>query len=196
MDISNSKIREATEHETLELFKIFQSSPYKFLYEHDLQALLFAKIRKRIPESITIKGTGHPLTEYDLSLVYTEYGNKIDVACVDVVRAQEYPTRIHMGSDIHIYELPILIGIEIKYRKLGDKFGIESCIADFIKLNSLNIHEPLVIGFIQNDQDAKSFFSSSPHGYNPVEVDIIEPLGMINIVSPTKRWRVDIVNHT
>ena len=61
MDISNSKIREATEHETIELFKIFQSSPYKFLYEHDLQVLLLAKNRNRIPASITLKETGHRL---------------------------------------------------------------------------------------------------------------------------------------
>ena len=196
MGLSNSIVRQAADHSTLELIKIFQRAPYRFLYEHDLQALLFTKIRDSIPGSISIRGRGHPLNEYELSAVYTEYLKKIDVACVDVESAQGHPMRVHKGMDIHIYELPILIGIEIKYRKLGDRFGIEACVADFDKLKKLNIAEPLVLGFIQSDQDVESFFSAPPSGYNSVEVDIMEPLSMINIVSPTKRWRVDVVEHS
>lgn len=193
MLISNAKVSEATESSTLELIKIFQRSPYNFLYESDLQAWLFSKMRSLIPESISIEGTGKPMDKYELSIVNTEYWKRIDIACLDVERVQTHPVRIHGGHDIHIHDVPILIGIEIKYRKMGDRFDLKACIADFNKLNTLQIPEPLVLGFIQSDKDIDSFFSDNLTDYTAVYVEPMEPLSTINIVSPTRRWKINAI---
>ena len=192
MVLSNLKVCEVTERSALELIEIFQRTPYRFMYESDIQALLFSKIRESIPDSLYIEGTGHPLDQYEVSVVHTEYWRRIDVACLDVERVRTQKTRVHMGMDVHIYELPVLIGIELKYRKLGDRFGLEACISDFDKLISLDIESPLVFGFIQNDQDVESFFSVNLSDYAVVEVDLLKPLEKINIISPTKRWTITV----
>jgi hypothetical protein len=47
----------------------FQKHPYRFLYERDIQCQLFAEMRARIPELISVPGSGGKT--YKLSLVYS-----------------------------------------------------------------------------------------------------------------------------
>lgn len=192
MNISNNEIREVVEKSIIELFDSFQAAPYSYLYESDIQSILYSEIKRKLPHLIGVSGTGHPHEKYNISVVHTEYFKKIDIACIDVERYFEHPTRIHKGSDIHLYDLPILQGIEIKYRKLGDKFGIKACLSDMTKLQNIGIKEPVILGFIQNDADVDDFFSSGKIGIIAIEEKINHPLSRINIVSPTRRWRVEL----
>ncbi|MGL5490466.1 MAG: hypothetical protein ACRDC6_30065, partial [Shewanella sp.] len=159
MNISNNEIREVVEKSIIELFDSFQAAPYSYLYESDIQSMLYSEIKRKLPQLISVSGTGHPHEKYNISVVHTEYFKKIDIACIDVERYFDHPARIHKGNDIHLYDLPILQGIEIKYRKLGDKFGINACLSDMEKLQNIGIKEPVILGFIQNDADVDDFFS-------------------------------------
>lgn len=192
MNISNDEIREVVEISILELFDSFQAAPYSYLFESDIQSMLYSEIKRKLPHLIEISGTGHPHAKYNISVVHTEYFNKIDIACIDVERYFDHPTRVHKGSDIHLYDLPILKGIEIKYRKLGDKFGIKACLSDMTKLQNIGIKEPVVLGFIQNDTDVDDFFSDSNVGMRSIEEKMNDPLSNISIVSPTRRWRIEL----
>ncbi|KVX00979.1 hypothetical protein [Shewanella frigidimarina] len=191
MAISNSKIREVVDISIMELFNSFQAAPYSFLFESDIQSILYSKIKKKLPHLIEISGTGHPHEKYKVSVVHTEYFKKIDIACIDIEQCLSHPTRIHKGSDIHLYDLPILKGIEIKYRKLGDKFGIKSCILDMKKLENIGIKEPVILGFIQNDADVDDFFSACCPDIRFIEENKNSPLNIFTIVSPTRRWRIE-----
>ena len=84
----------------------------------------------------------------------------------------------------------MFIGVEIKYRKLGDRMGLESCLRDMAKLRNLSIPTPVVLGFIQAESDVRSFFRNTPENTHVSEVNINSALGDINIISPERRWVV------
>ena len=142
----------------------FQSNPHDFLYESDIQGVLLAEIRHRTTgTSIKVdrkNGSGGP---YNLGVAYSEYHHRIDIACLNVQDAASHGTEPYMGYDTFIYDLPVLIGIEIKYRKMGDVFTIRDCFADMGKLTGLNVPKPIALGFVQSSgADAEHFFSARP----------------------------------
>jgi len=188
MNVTNASILNSTYEAISELVKEFRDAPYMYLYESDIQSILFAKIKERVPNKITIIGSDSPCKEYDLSIVNTEYLSRIDIACIDVERVSAVEISKHKGCDIHIYKLPVHIGIEIKYRKMGDRFGITSCVSDLEKLNNLNITCPIVLGFIQNDSDIDNFIADIPDTYNLTEVSDINTESKAHIISPSTTW--------
>lgn len=190
MVLTNDDVLAAYEESAKALILGFQRHPYGYLYESDIQAALFSLVRNRLPQPIVVKGSGNPQDSYEISVVNTEYWKRIDLVCLDVEKAPHHTPRVHMGMDVHIYDLPILVGCEIKYRKLGDKFGIEACFADVDKLERLNLIYPKILGFIQNEDDVDSFFVACSAEWEQVEIDINQPLETINIVSPSKIWVV------
>lgn len=189
MSITNKAIVKFTEYSILRLIKEFQSGPYRFMYESDIQFSLASKMKTAIPETKKVKGTGHPLMEYELAIVNTEYGSRVDISCLDLEK--ETAKRQHKGNDIYVYEQPLLVGIEIKYLKLGDKFGIHKCIDDYSKLENLKVPHPYILGFIQNEKDVELFFSGDSLNYEftEINVDDFEPLSEMIIVSPKKIWK-------
>lgn len=193
--ITSDEIYQALVESIGETVEAFQKQPYRYLYESDLQADLFANSRKYLPHTINIKGTGQPSDSYDISIVHTEYASRIDLVCLDPVASQFVEPKAHKGIDTYIYGLPVLVGVEIKYKKLGDKFGIEGCFSDLEKLDSLKKKKQcqiaIVLGFIQNEKDVDSFFDNCTDEWERKEVSLHSPLGSINIFSPLRRWVVE-----
>ena len=187
---TNAQIEQAVSSSIFELIDEFQKSPYSFLYESDLQATLFAKLRTYLPEKVVVPGGGNPKDSYELAIVHTEYWKRIDIACIDLEKAAGVKPRPN-GADLHIYDVQPLVGIELKYRKLGDRFGISACVADMDKLRSLGIGLPVVLGFVQNEADIPVFLS----GYNPHKVtkDLAsKPNACISVIGPNSVWMVDV----
>ncbi len=147
---SRTKIITVVKTCIVELVSRFQEQPYTFLFESDLQAYLYASLRSRLSEHLEVHGSGNPEHTYKTGIVHTEYWKRIDIVCLDPESEQCSKIRIYKGSDLHIYELPILVGIELKYRKMGDIFGLSSCLADLKKLNDNIIQFLVVLGFLQN----------------------------------------------
>ncbi|HIF9499207.1 TPA: hypothetical protein ACX6SJ_003717 [Photobacterium damselae] len=190
MFYSNDLNLETLNSEVLSLIQLFQSNPFRYLYESDIQGELFSRLRQAIPDTLRIAGGGNPLNEYEVSIVNSEYLSRLDIALLDVEKAPFHPVRNHKGFDIHLYDCPVFIGIEIKYRKLGDRMALESCLQDMEKLRNLNIPIPVVLGFIQTEYDVRLFFRNTSETAHFKEVNINSALGGINIISPNRRWVV------
>lgn len=190
MSYSNKRNLETLNSEALSFIKLFQTNPFQYLYESDIQSELFTRFRQAIPTVLRIPGSGNPLSEYGVSVVNSEYLSRLDIALLDVEKALVHPVRKHKGLDMHLYDIPVFIGIEIKYQKLGDSMGLESCLRDMAKLRSLNIPTPVVLGFIQSETDVLSFFSNPPQNTHFKEVNFDSAIEEINIISPKRRWIV------
>lgn len=187
-----------------DLIRHFQSTPYAFLYEADLQSVLHASLRSMIPGHATVQRLDQdrkPSGSYEISTVYSEYKSRIDLVCLDPEELEhitEPQLRQHRGSNIYLYELPVLVGIEIKYRKLGDIFGIDSCIRDFEKLSGLRVPVAVIIGFIQDDSDSTDFFATKGEW----NVSLCDRLTIesfhesIVVVSPKYIWQCQIAKNT
>ncbi len=190
MFYSNALNLKTLNSEVLSFIRLFQSNPFRYLYESDIQSELFSRLRQAIPDTLRIAGGGNPLNEYEVSIVNSEYLSRLDIALLDVEKAPFHPVRNHKGFDIHLYNCPVFIGIEIKYQKLGDHMGLEACFRDMAKLRNLNIPTPVVLGFIQIESDVRLFFRNAPETAHFREVNIDSVIGGINIISPNRRWVV------
>ncbi|PKY10453.1 hypothetical protein B1757_10185 [Acidithiobacillus marinus] len=133
----------------------FRENPYAFLYEEDIRATLFCEMRKRMPEMIKIKGNSAPEAEYQLREVYCEYGTKIDIACLDT--EAEISRDKHKGYDTFIYGIPIKVGIELKYRKIGDSFSVQESVKDYEKLKEAGVAHCLALAFVQDENKLEDF---------------------------------------
>ncbi len=189
---SRTKIITAVKTCIVELISRYQRQPYAFLFESDLQAGLYASLCSRLSEPAEVHGSGNPEHTYKTGIVHTEYWRRIDIVCLDPESVQWSRIRTHKGSDVHIYELPILVGIELKYRKMGDLFGLSSCLADLKKLNDNKIQFPVVLGFLQNQSYEADFFSGYTPGWDYKEVPEIDPFGSVHVISPGKVWKIHI----
>lgn len=193
----HEKITKAVKMGVSNLISAFQQNPYRFLYEFDLQVFLSSEILKSYDRPVIVQGTGHPENQYSLSPVNTEYFSNIDVTVLDVERCENYPPRInHAGIDAHLYELPVLYGIELKYRKLGDVFGIERCVNDLTKLHELRRNRgtpylTLSYGFIQDEDQVEDFFSTRDISQTRLEINKEDALFEMVIVSPKKCWKIE-----
>ncbi|MHB1479166.1 MAG: hypothetical protein ACYC2J_02390 [Acidithiobacillus ferrooxidans] len=133
----------------------FQENPYAFLYEEDIRATLFHEIRKRLSDEVAVTGTDGPEQEYRLRGVYCEYGKKLDIACLNM--DSQIASEPYKGCDTFIYNIPVKIGIELKYRKMGDSFTFQESIKDYEKLKRNNVTHCLAIAFVQNDKELPDF---------------------------------------
>ncbi len=190
MFYSNALNLETLNSEVLSFVQLFQSNPFRYLYESDIQGELFSRLRQAIPDTLRIAGGGNPLNEYEVSIVNSEYLSRLDIALLDVEKVPFHPVRNHKGFDIHLYDCPVFIGIEIKYQKLGDRMALESCLQDMENLRNLKIPTPVVLGFIQTESDVRLFFRNAPETAHFREVNIDSAIGGINIISPKRRWVV------
>ena len=189
---SRTKIITVVKASIVELVAKFQSQPYTYLFESDLQADLYARLCSRLSKPIEVNGSGNPEHTYETGVVHTEYWRRIDIVCLDPESVQWSRIRTYMGSDVHIYELPILVGIELKYRKMGDVFGLSSCIADFEKLNVHKIQYPVALGFLQNRSCEDAFFKGLPYRRDCIDAMEIDPFGSVHVISPEKVWKIHI----
>ncbi len=192
MTTSRDSIKTAIKTCIVELVPRFQDQPYTFLFESDLQAYLYASLRSQLSQPVEVHGSGKPEQTYKTGIVHTEYWKRIDIVCLDPESEEWSRIRTHMGSDVHIYELPILVGIELKYLKMGDKFGFSSCIADLKKLNDNKIQFPVVLEFLQNRSYEDVFFKGIPYRRDCIDYMEIDPFGSVHVISPKKVWKIHI----
>ncbi len=192
MTPSRDSIKTAVKTCIDELVANFQRQPYIYLFESDLQADLYARLCSKLSKPIEVHGTGNPDYTYKTGIVHTEYWKRIDIVCLDPESEEWSKIRTYKGTDLHIYELPILVGIELKYRKMGDVFGLSSCIADLKKLNDNEIQFPVVLGFLQNQSYEADFFSGYTPGWDYKEVPEIDPFGSVHVISPGIVWKIHI----
>jgi len=177
-------------HSINRIIEQFQKNPYQFLFESDIQCALFAELRKNIPEKFRIPSVTKEGLEYELELVYSEYRNKIDLVCLDLQRISFVNKQSHNGDDTYIYELPLLVGIELKYVIMGYlkvKDVISVVHADYQKLLKLDdIQHRLAICFLQNDNGKKTtrFYESMQPSDSPQSVQRIEKLDGKYVISP------------
>ncbi len=178
----------ATLDVTNELIKAFQANPYRYLFESDLQADLLIRLRSRIAGELHV-----PRTEgddpYRLGLIYSEYNGKIDIACLDPMALPDGLVKQHKGFDTYIYSLPVLIGIELKYRKMGDNLGFEACRRDRRKLRKLRddgrVVHSLVLGFVQGVNDPDDFLRGVQESLRE-NVEDVTDLSPVYVISPNE----------
>lgn len=145
----------------------FRMNPYRFLYEFDIQSMLFCHLRKCVPASIRVRGSRK---EYVLGLVYTEQPrqhHEIDLACLDpvMVATTESYNRDH-SNDNFIYQLPLLLGVDLKYAVMGLTANFcnpdKSCLKDWKNLQAIKegLKHCLVLGFLQSTEIADCFYKT------------------------------------
>ena len=170
----------------------FQTNPYTFLYESDLKCALFTALRQRISGNVLIPGTGG--NQYVLDLIYSEYLDRIDIACIDPEEIEKLDTsslKQDKGYDTYIYSLPVFLGIELKYIWMGYKKGINILEQDYLKIahNSVQIEKIknwIVLGFIQRNEEADSFLNNVSNHCSLLPLAAVEHLNKIYIVTPDK----------
>ncbi len=181
---SEFEIKYAVQESVKKVMKVFQEAPYSFLYESDLQAVLCAELRSRLTIPLKIKKSNSSEETYALQIVQTEYKDRIDVACLDPEASQSRKTEPHKSFDTYIYNLPVLVGIEIKYLKMGDGFDFVECHKDFSKMCRSEVKYFLVLGFIQDEKNLQRFISRAAEAYTPIEKSDAIEFDHIYIVSP------------
>ena len=145
-----------------EVISEFQSNPYTYLFESDIQCAVFSALRKRLPLSIQIPAKKNDRQAYEVRLVYSEYKSKIDIVCLDSEAiSHKNITDFHQynGNDTYIYNLPLLAGIELKYSSMGYFKGYDILQKDFKKLSTIDeIKNRLAICFFQTEEQALPLF--------------------------------------
>ncbi len=174
------------------VIKDFQTNPYSFLYESDLKCALFSDLRKRIYATVNVPRTAEG--QYELDLIYTEYLEKIDIVCLDpqgiaeLNRASFSPNK---GYDTYIYNLPILVGIELKYIWMGSKIGFNILEQDCLKLSEKSsqlekIRNWLALCFIQRKEEAEPFIDNMKQSCDAYDVMVAEQLDTFYVVTPDR----------
>lgn len=128
-------------------FHRFQTNPFNYLYESDLQAHLNTMLDTSIGRSTRIVGIGKYYDTkafIETSIVKTEYpsGNRFDIAVIDPDGQPDYP-EVNTKKLKHekFWVLPIRTAIEIKYCQLGDRLSdrLNQLYADVNKINNYRI---------------------------------------------------------
>ncbi len=169
----------------------FQTNLYSFLYKSDIKCALFSDLRKRICETVNVPMTAGG--QYKLDLIYTEYLEKIDIVCLDpqgiaeLSRASFSPNK---GYDTYIYNLPILVGVELKYIWMGSKIGFNMLEKDCLKLSELEevkkVKNWLALCFIQRKEEAEPFIDNMKQTHEANEVVVAEQLDTFYVVTPDR----------
>jgi hypothetical protein len=175
----------------------FHKNPYTFLYESDIQYSLFSALRERISEHVEVPGAGD--NHYTLHLVYSEYLDKIDLVCINPEAVNELDTsslKSHKGYDTYIYNLPVILGIELKYIWMGSKAGFDILKHDFEKLtregaDCKKIKKWLVLGFVQRNEEADPFLrDAEKNGRRLCLANSVKCLNRIYIITPDEIYAV------
>lgn len=163
----------------VDLIADFQSNPFDFLYEADIQAALFALARGRfLSEKIEMTGGYHPPDCYpDGKAVRTtpvkcEYPSqhRFDIALIDRERVEPYDRARWLENkwkNDKFWGQPLCAAVEIKYMQLGDRRGHRAAglQSDLLKLQSYSENNPKFSGiallFVQADKQYGEDFCAS-----------------------------------
>ncbi len=173
------------------------NNPYAYLYESDIQSHLFFELRREIPEVVNVPKKGGGV--YSLALVYTEYLEKIDIVCLDpeaIEKRGEELIKPYKNNDTYIYNLPVFVGIELKYICMGYRKGIDIVKRDQKKLEDLQnrqkIQNWLTLTFIQRFEEAEIFEKNARACCDVQTVKKIDRLDRNYIVMPGKLLLLEI----
>ena len=193
-EINRESTRSAVLKASTAIASSFQKTPYKYLFEFDIQAALFGLLRQKLPQSFKLQlDKTH---EREFSYVYSEYQKygedraKLDIVVLDPETA---PTAVRRDGDSierFLYTLPVWIGIELKFTLTGYPFSITGGVNDLKKLrrhladsSAQTVHNGLAIIFVHDDNVVLD--QGAP-------VQEIDSLDFLYIVSPGKLRRVPV----
>jgi hypothetical protein len=169
----------------------FQENPYQYLYESDIQSHMLTALRGSVSEEITVPGKNREF--FTINCVNSEYLRKIDIVCLDPTRGTVPPG--NGRYDTHIYQLPILVGIELKYVTMGSQAGFNVLTRDHAKLTSLKeenkVGHSMVLGFVQRDEEGETFLASARDQADLHPVKRVQPDG-IYIITEKMLWRANL----
>ena len=178
--------------------KKFQSLPFNYMSESDIQSELLVTLRNQLNWQIEIN---HPLDlkkkdessfRKTVNLVNAEYNEKIDIVCLDPILAQEEMRRKENQNgrlSSFLWRLPILIGIEIKLVRFDDlRMGIDICKSDARKLEDFGRDQGkainwLMLCFFHNSEALDKMVKNVP--YTGVD-DSLPDYNKIYLTDPEK----------
>jgi len=165
------------------VIKNFQENPYNFLYESDIQCALFCALRNEITGHIKVPNT--KTVEHRLNLVYSEYLNKIDIVCLDPEAIVGLDPSL-FRKDTFIYNLPVFLGIELKYIWMHSNNGFNVLQNDYEKLTKIKetIKNWMVLGFIQREKEIGPFIKDAKNYCQTIPLNSVEHLNDIYIITP------------
>jgi len=182
------------------VIKDFHENPFIFLYESDIQFALFSALRERINGNVEVPRTEG--NKYVLNLVYSEYLDKIDIVCIDpeeVSKLDPASLKQYKGYDTYIYNLPVLLGIELKYVWMGYKKGLNILKRDFLKLRTSpkigKIKNWVVLGFIQRNEEADSLLKDPDNQWRLSLITSVDHINNIYIITPSEIYTAHLKSH-
>jgi hypothetical protein len=167
----------------------FRQNPYAYLFESDLQADLFAELRREIVTTVPVPlkpvaGAGSARTA-NVHLVCSEYFSRFDVAILDPEKLVVLSGEDIREDSYRLYNLRVWAAVELKYRKAGDRFGVITSIADLDKLQRQLSGDAscngLALAFLQQSESLNDFLGS---GRFAQPVDSITKLNSVYVVTP------------
>ena len=174
---------------------LFREDLYGYLLESDVQSSLFEKLIKDIDLYIDVEGIRDKKI-YKLNLIYSEYLQWFDICCLNIEEIEVIKDSpiyaLHKGHDDFIYQLPVLLAIELKFIKGNRPGNLQKFIQDEEKIMNSEyrdrIKNYLSICFIQNQKIAEFHIDNKPSEYKIDEVDKIEQLDISYVISPEKTY--------
>ena len=171
------------------LIKEFQDNPFSFLYKTDLRSVLCSEMRNKLKEKILVPKTNGGY--YDPSPVYTDYLNKIDVACLyseQIEKIKPGDLIQHKGYDTYIYDLPAYLGIVIRYFWMGAKSAHRDVILDHKKkltedpTTADKIAHWMVLCFLQREKEF-GIFKKTYDQEKLKQVDAVQKMDSVFIIT-------------
>jgi hypothetical protein len=116
----------------------YQRAPFNFLFERDLQAILFSSCYRALAgERIRMEGGYHPVAAYggqsgiDTIPVKCEYPNSrvFDVALIDGSRLESYDQEVRRQrawKNDRFWNQHVRAAVEVKYYQLGDILRVKA----------------------------------------------------------------------
>ena len=203
--MSNAKICAVVINTINDFVHHYQSCPWQYLIERDIQSDLFSRLRSQVGKPLHPMPKPKPEIEQKwedkkiiVNSVVSEYNprdlpehrsKRVDIVCLDPEKCNN-PLVPWNGNPNHtnwVYSLPALIGIELKHFWAGTNRGYQDLIKDMDKMRMLKIEKRIAIGFVHT----ASFFDNSwklikkQHKEKARLIGEITKEGAIYLVSPS-----------
>lgn len=131
-----------------------------------MQSTLFAKLRKDIDLYVDVEGIRNKKI-YKLNLIYSEYLQWFDICCLNMEEIEVIKDSpiyaLNKGHDDFIYQLPVLLAIELKFIKGSQTGNLQKFIQDEEKIMNSGyrdrIKNYLTICFIQSQEIENSILT-------------------------------------
>jgi len=183
--------------ESINAFSLeFKKEPYSYLLENDIQCALFAKLRKDINQHVDVVGINED--KYQLNIINSEYLDRFDICCLNkekISKIKRADVIQNKGNDDYIYQLPVLLAIELKFIWARQRRSFDIFTSDVNKIEQSQFKEKvdywLSICFIQTKNAMDWQLENSNKDYLISEIATIERLNTSYIVSPKATYKLE-----